>query len=402
MPYYKCTFLTENGRRQKREIFAKDRRAIRDICRDSDDKILSIRRMWLHGTSLLHIFRRKIPYTDFFLFNQELIILLKAGVPFIHGVETILLNVRNIRLREVLTRAGSDIRNGMQISEAFHDADLPFQKIYQSSLMAGERSGKLEEVLAKFNEYLDKVNILRKKIVSSMMYPLVLLVFMAAMMMVVMLYVLPKFSGFFEEFDASLPGITLFFMEASDYIRHNIIPITFTVVALYFALRLIERRFSHIIIFDQLKNRTPFVGKLFFDNSMAVFCRTSAILISGGIAVPDAVKIAVETFSNRFLHSQIAHMPEAIRQGKLFSQVMEEIPMMPGLLVEMVRVGESSGNLVDVLNEGANFYERSVDNRIATLISLIEPVIIILLGLTIAFMLVSVYLPIFSSIQVAK
>ncbi len=144
------------------------------------------------------------------------------------------------------------------------------------------------------------------------------------------------------------------------------------------------------------------MGRIIHENAIAVFARTLAILISGGIPVPEAAEIAVETFANRYYYSQVRAVPEKIRQGNLLSAVLDEIAIIPRILVEMVRVGETSGNLTAVLDESAEYYERSIDNKINALISLIEPVIIIVLGLVVAMMLVSVYLPIFSTIRVVQ
>ena len=173
-------------------------------------------------------------------------------------------------------------------------------------------------------------------------------------------------------------------------------------VLAYAAVRAIEHFNPRVIIIDQAKIRIPFLGRVIHENAIAVFARTLAILISGGIPVPDSAEIAVETFANKFYYSQVRSVPEKIRQGNLLSDVLEEIAIMPRILVEMIRVGETSGNLTAVLDESADYYERSIDSKINALISLIEPVIIISLGMVIAVMLVSVYLPIFSSIRVIQ
>ena len=331
-----------------------------------------------------------------------MIALLKAGIPVIRALEIIIQNTRIGILREIVAKAAGNIRNGMQISEAFASAQIPFHKIYRASLMAGEKSGHLEQILEKFNIYLGKISNLRRKTVSSLTYPLILLLFMISMVLVIAIFVIPKFSAFFDNMDARLPAMTLFFIASTQYLKENIVLFLAASVLAYAAIRSIEHLNPRVILIDQVKVRIPFLGRVIHENAIAVFARTLAILISGGIPVPESAEIAVETFANKYYYSKMRAVPEKIRQGNLLSGVLEEIAIMPRILVEMIRVGETSGNLTAVLDESAEYYERSIDSKINALISLIEPVIIILLGMVIAVMLVSVYLPIFSSIRVVQ
>ncbi len=402
MPYYRCTLIDEQGHIHRREVFAESRADARALFANSDEKLVRVGRKWIKSLPLFKFLHRHVPVGEFLLFNQEMIILLRSGIPFIRAIEILQANTRGARLKAVLARASGDIRNGTQISDAFPAREIPFGRIYRATLLAGEKSGHLEGVLEKFNIYLAKIHQLRRKMVSSLSYPVVLFSFMIAMVMVIMVYVIPQFSEFFASFESSLPPATLFFVSMADFLRLRGVAILVTLFGLYAGVRLLERSTPTIIIRDQVKLRLPFFGRALIDNAMSVFTRTLAILISGGIPVPESSEIAIETFANRHLHAQIAHLPGRIREGNLLSQVLEGIPFVPKLVVEMIRVGETSGNLEGVLVESAQYYEQVVDNRVQTLISLIEPVIIIVLGMVIAFMLVSVYLPIFSAVQVIK
>lgn len=402
MPYYRCTFVDEHGHYQPRQHYAENKAQLKTALAGSEDKLIAVRRLWFKDFSLQKTFKHKIGYTEFLLFNQEMITLLKAGIPMIRALEIIIENTRASNLREIVKQAAVNIRNGMQISEAFASAQIPFNKIYKASLLAGEKSGHLEQILEKFNIYLSKLANLRRKIVGSLTYPIILLLFMIAMVLVISVFVIPKFATFFSDMEAQLPPLTMLFISFTEYLRANIVLLLTLAVAIYAAIKLIERLNPRIIIIDQLKIKTPFIGRVIHENAIAVFARTLAILISGGIPVPDAAEIAVETFANKSYYSKMAAVPEKIRQGNLLSGVLEEIAMIPRILVEMVRVGETSGNLMAVLDESADYYERSIDSKINTLISLIEPVIIIALGLVVAMMLVSVYLPIFSIIRVVQ
>ena len=402
MPNFKCTVVDAEGHYTLHEIYAENKEEITTTFAHGEEKLLICRRRWFKGFRLRKWFRNKIGYGEFLMFNQELITLLRGGIPFIRAIEIIIANTKSGHLQRILKKSATDIRNGTQISDAFSSTEIPFDKIYRASLVAGEKSGHLESVLAKFNIYLAKISDLKRKTVNSLTYPVVLLGFMFAMVLVVTIFVIPKFSSFYESFQAQLPAITLFFIATANFLKENAILILVLLILVYLAIRLIEKYRPDIIIFDQIKTRVPFIGRIIHENAIAVFARTLAILVAGGIPVPESSVIAIETFSNRFYHSKVRHIPQHIQEGNILSNVLEGISIIPRIMVEMVRVGETSGNLSGVLDECADFYERSIDSKINTLISLIEPVIIITLGLVIALMLLSVYLPIFGTIRVVQ
>ncbi len=402
MPTFRCTFVNESGHYSRREIWADNRRQLLESLSGAEDKLVSVRRLWARDLRLFGRWHRHLKLDAFLMFNQELITLLKAGIPFIRALEIILQNTENRLLREILSQAALHIRNGAQISDALASSQLPYTRIYHASIMAGEKSGHLEQVLEKFNVYLTRVSQLRRRTISALTYPVMLLLFMVVMAGVIMVYVIPRFSSFYENFDASLPVITQFFIGLAGYLKQNLPLLAAVLLAAYAGVKVAEKLNPDLTLIDQLKTRAPLLGRIAHENAVSVFCRTLSILISGGIPVPEAAAIAVETFANRFYFRQVRSLPDSIRQGRALSDVLADTPMMPPILVELTRVGETSGNLTVVLDESADFYERSIDTRIHALISLVEPVIIVTLGVVIAMMLVSVYLPIFSAVRVIQ
>jgi type IV pilus assembly protein PilC len=394
--------VNDQGKYTKRTIFADSKEEVKHNYAMADEKLLKVRKVLVHDTSNIRLFSRKISYFDFLLFNQKIITLLKAGVSFVTGLDIILRNLKKGTMKEVLNRVDTDIKNGIQISDAFASNQIPFQRIYSASLLAGERSGNLESILGRFNTYLEKVATMRRKIVSNLSYPVILFLVMFAMVFVILVYAIPKFASFYQDFDAELPGMTQFFISMGEFLQRNIFLIATIIFSVYFGIRLLEKLNPRIIIFDRLKLKIPFIGNIIVENAITVFSRTLAILVSGGIPVPEATQIAVGTFTNKYFTAQVKDAPEKIREGNLLSDVLAEVDFMPGVLVELIRVGESSGNLVDVLNENADSFENSIDAKVNSLISMIEPILIVCMGLVIAFMLVSVYLPIFSTVDVVR
>ncbi len=402
MPYYHCTFVTDSGKYVKKLLFAETRQELRENYSNADEKLLYIKRNFFKNTNITRIFARKLKYFDFLLFNQKMITLLKSGVTFVRGLEIIVDNLKKGSMREILSKCLADIRNGVQISDAFASRSIPFQKIYRACLLAGERSGNLESIIEQFNSYLEKISNLRRKVVSSMTYPVILFIFMITLVMIILVYAIPKFASFYNDFDADLPLSTIYLMDIANALKGNIHIILLLVAVIIIAIKMLERFYGNVVIFDFLKVKIPFIGKIIIENAMTVFSRTLAILISGGIPVPEATQIAVETFNNKYFKIHVKDVPTKIREGKLLSDVLSEVEFIPGVLVEVIRVGESSGNLVDVLNENADAFENSIDAKINSLISLIEPVLIVILGMVIAFMLVSIYLPIFNTVNVVR
>lgn len=402
MPYYNCTFVNERGGYSRRVIFSESKKELLDAFANADEKLLSARRDFLKNPNLTKMFSRKLGYFDFLLFNQKMITLLRSGVSFIKALEIIVANLKKGNMKEIMSKCQNDIKNGVQISDAFSSSAIPFQKIYKATLLAGERSGNLDEILGRFNKYLEKISNLRRKVISSLTYPVILFIFMISLVLIILVYAMPKFASFYDDFEAELPVATEYLISVAQYLKGNIIFIGILIGLVIVLIKGTEKFFPNIIIVDYLKIKIPFIGKIITENAMTVFSRTLAILIGGGIPVPEATQIAVETFSNRYFRYHVREVPKQIREGKLLSDVLADVNFIPNVSVEVIRVGESSGNLVDVLNENADSFENSIDAKISSLISLIEPILIVVLGLVIAFMLVSIYLPIFNTVRIVQ
>ncbi|MCK5005179.1 MAG: type II secretion system F family protein [Candidatus Aminicenantes bacterium] len=399
MPFYNCKFMDEKGLILKRTIFSDSRNELRKNYENSDKKLVSIRRNIFKGITYIDLFSSKISYTEFLLFNQKLSTLLKAGISFIKSIGIIINNTEKGNFKEILKKVEADINNGIQISDAFSSEKIPFVNIYRATLLAGEKSGNLEELLEKFNIYLEKISTLRKRVFSSLAYPIIVFVFMFLMMFTILVFAIPKFSDFYRGFNAELPGITKTMIEISNFIQSNLLFIIITIIILYFILKYVENKFD-VVIFDLMKIKIPFIGSIISENNMAVFSRTLSILLQGGIPVPESTEIAVKTFTNKYFVKKIKTVPEKIKEGMLLSQALAEVKFIPNLMVEIVEVGESSGNLIGVLEKNGDYYENSINTKINSLISLIEPIMIVILGIVIAFMLISIYLPIFNLVNV--
>jgi len=401
MPYYKCSLINDRGEFSSKIIFAKNKKDLENNYKEKDEKIISVKRSFsdLLNTSIQ--LSTKIKHSQFILFNQKLVILLRSGVSFIKAIQVIISEMNSSPFKEVLIKVENEISNGVSISEAFNNPHIPFLKIYKASLLAGEKSGNLIPILEKFNLYTEKITSLKRKTYSSLSYPIILFVFMITMVFVVMAFVIPSFAKFYSSFNSKLPGITLFFIDISKFLKTNFIYIFVSVFLLYIMIKIVEK-YSDIIVFHRLVLLIPFIGDIILKNSLAVFSRTLSILISGGIPIPESSKYSIEVFSNKYIFSKFKDVPKKIGDGNLLSDTVKEIKLVPNIMKEVIIIGDSSGNLSEILDKNADFFETTIDTRINSFISLIEPIMIVILGAVVTFMLISIYLPIFNSMRIIQ
>jgi type IV pilus assembly protein PilC len=400
MPYFKCIFLDDKGKLEKKILFEDNRETLQKKSLSMEKKLISARRMLFHSASDKKTLHQSVKPSEFLLFNQKLHALLEAGVSFVRALKVIIKNLRKGCLRSIVEKAEEDINNGVPISEAFSYPNIPSHRIYQASLLAGEKSGKLNDILKKYNDYLDKISKLRRKTISSLSYPVVLFTFMIVMVIVVLVFAIPRFAEFYGNFDSEFPDVTLKLIAVGSFLKANFILILSVILIIIFAIKLAEKYSERIVVFDYLKTKIPFLGRVINDNSMSIFSRTLSILISGGIPVPEATGITVETVTNKYYYSKLKDIPDKIKEGNLLSESLQDVPFVPEIMIEIIHVGESSGRLGMVLERNAEYLENAIDSRINTLISLIEPILIIFLGVVIAFMLLAIYLPIFNTVRV--
>jgi type IV pilus assembly protein PilC len=402
MPYYKCTFLNEDGSLEKKIIFGADKESLKRDVSESNRKLLRSRRSLFSDISSKEISFGKIKYTEFLVFNQKLIILLKAGVSFLKSLQIIIANHKNCPLKDILIKAEKDINNGIPISKAFSYPQIPFEKIYSATLLAGEKSGQLNTLLEKYNQYLEKVSSFRRELIKSLTYPTVLLVFMFIIVNVVIAFAIPKFMGLYKGMHAELPPVTKYLITFSQFMNQNLILIVGIVLGVYLVIKFIEKTNDNVVIFDYLKFKIPFIGRIILDNSIAVFSRTMAILIFGGITIPDSLKIGVTTFSNRYFFKKLQTLPQMVIEGNLLSASLQKYKFIPNIFWEIIKVGEDSGNLQEVLDKNADYFETSIDTRVNTIISFIEPMLIVFFGLLVGFMLMSIFVPIFNAVHIVR
>ena len=368
---------------------------IRDRFAQQGYFVYSIKTKGLLSTDVGLPRRRKVKQDQFVIFNQQFVTLIHAGLPIIQSLELLIKRQRNPFFRSVLQNVHQRVRGGELLSEAF-EAQNVFPKVYTTTLLAGEKSGNLEEVLGRYIAFQRLAVSFRKKLISSLVYPALLVVVLIVMLTFLITFVVPQFANLYSALGANLPGMTALMLAIGVNARQYG-PYALAVLAVIgFFLWRWARGDTGSTQVDRFKLKTPLLGDIWLKYQVAVFSRMLSTLLSGGLPLVPSLETAGESMQSRLMAHGIESSTVGVREGQSLARSMETTEVFPQMSVEMIEVGESTGALPAMLNSIAEFYEEDVQNALATAMSLIEPVILIVMGVVVAFVLISLYLPIFS------
>jgi type IV pilus assembly protein PilC len=339
--------------------------------------------------------RRKVKLSQFVIFNQQFLTLFRAGLPIVQGLDLLAKREKNKFFRSVLQDVRDRVKGGEPLSEAF-DAQGVFPKIYSTTLLAGEKSGNLDEVLARYLGFLRMTLTFRKKLVTSLIYPAVLVVGVTVLITFLVTFVVPRFGALYADLGENLPAITMFTLTMANNIKTYLPIIVLALAAggiLLHRWSLTDRGGQQI---DKVKLNLPIFGGIWIKYQVAMLSRMLSTLLSGGLPLVSGLDTASQSMQSRLMKNAITHATQNVREGRTLSHSLEETKLFPALSVEMIEVGESTGALSAMLNSVADFFEEDVQNALTAAMALIEPAIMIFMGIIVAFILISLYLPIFS------
>ena len=338
----------------------------------------------------------KIKTEDFLLFNQQLSALLRAGLPILQAIGILRKRVQNEQLRLTLEDVEQKVRAGQALSQAFAAQGDSFPRIYIASILAGERAGSLDEVLMRYVTYQKTITEARRKIKKSLAYPMVLVGASLILVMVLSTYVIPQFMKLYSGVGAQeLPAVTIAVVTTSEFVSKNLIWLIPTIIGGLIFIFLWRRTPTGRLTVDRWILRTPVAGETVRQLTIAQFTRSLATLLAGGITLPESVEIASESITNRALRQASSGVLVGIREGRPFTDSLEESGWVSELAIDMIGVGERSGALREMLDEVANFYDSEIDVRLNTITTFIEPVILIFMGSLVMTILLAMYLPLF-------
>jgi type IV pilus assembly protein PilC len=341
----------------------------------------------------------RVKANDFLLFNQQLAALVRAGIPILQSISMLRKRAASSRLRAVLGDVEDKIRGGAALSEAFAAQGPVFPRIYTASILAGERSGALDEVLRRYVTYMRRNVALRRKIRGALAYPTFLLIASAAMVTFLTVYVVPRMSDLFSGFGNELPTITQIVVAISRWLSSNVFWFVPLVVGGVVLLFIWSRTPSGRLTVNSLVLKIPLAGNLVVQLSVAQATRSLATLLAGGITLVESWEIASESITNLELRRRSAAILPMIREGRSFTESLEAAGWLPPLAVDMIGIGERSGSLREMLDEVAVFYDAESEVRLEQLTTTLEPAILVVMGGVVVTILLAIYLPIIQSIS---
>jgi len=339
--------------------------------------------------------RQRIKRQEFLVFNQELATLLKAGMPLVQSLDILRQRVVNPTLKTVLDSVHDRVRSGTALSEAFGEHGELFPAVYSASLMAGERSGNLDAVIRRYVAYDKIIGAVKRRTLSALIYPIILTTMMVILVGIIVLRVVPAFADFYGNFDRALPLSTRVIVAISNAVVSNLALILIVGVGLAVALVTWSRQPAQRHRLDKWVLELPWAGETarkFFTSQLA---RMLGTLLGGGIPLVNALEISVRSLSNRHLAGELDRVRLRVQEGQGFANALREGNIFPDVAVKMVEVGESTGALQEMLNSLAEFYDEEIETEVGRFITLVEPVILVFMGIVIAIVVLALYMPLF-------
>jgi type IV pilus assembly protein PilC len=351
--------------------------------------VYSVKPRGLTGTA------RKTKLETFLIFNQQFLTLIKAGLPILGSLEMLAKGQKNPNFSGQLMNVAARVRTGEAISSAF-EAQGGFPLMYTTTLLAGERAGNLDEVLGRYLSFQRISLAFRKKLIASLIYPGVLITLVCGMFVFLITFVVPQFAKLYEQIGTTLPSITLMMLALGKGAQHYILyilPLLALVGYLVWRWSRSERGAERI---DSIRIKLPLFGKIWLKYQVAMFARTLSTLLSGGIPLVPSLETAARSITSKRISKAVFSSVVSVREGKGLAKSLEGTKVFPELSTEMIEVGESTGALPQMLNSVAEFFEEDVQTALTAALALIEPAILIVMGVVVVVILIALYLPIFS------
>lgn len=339
--------------------------------------------------------RQRLPTREFLMFNQELATLLKAGMPLVQSLDILRGRIEQPAFRAVIDDVHEKVRAGSALSDAFATHGELFPGAYVASLIAGEKSGSLEAVLRRYVAYMKVVGTVRRKTLSALVYPAVLVGLALVVVGIIVLKVVPEFSSFYDSFDATLPLATRVIVGVSAFVREHLLLLLGGAVLAGAGVWQWWQRPGQRARFDRWILKVPWVGSTVRRFATSQVARTLATLLGGGLPLVSAIDIATRAASNQFLGNELQAVGARVREGESFAAALAARGVFPPVAVKMAEVGESTGALQDMLSSLADFFDEEIETELGRFIALVEPILLIVMGLVIASLLLALYMPLF-------
>jgi len=393
---FRCRLASPNGEIVEGVYVADNEARLRHEFEEKGLFVLSVQPKGAIGGLSLHLpQRRAINTREFLVFNQELATLLKAGMPLVQSLDLLKGRVVSPVFKGVLGDIHERVRSGSALSDAFGAHGDLFPSVYTASLLAGERSGNLDSVLRRYVEYTKIISTVKRKTVSALVYPIILITLAIGLVSIIVLKVVPAFSDFYSSFGADLPIVTKIIVRVSDFIRSQFVLLVVGIVAAVALGVTWVRQAGQKSRFDQVMLTIPVLGDVARKFSTSQMARTLATLLGGGLPLVNALDIASKSVGNQYMAGQLTIVSGRVREGESFARALEARGVFPDVAVKMAEVGESTGALQDMLNTVADFYDEEIATNMERFVTLVEPILLVIMGIVIAGLLLALYMPLF-------
>ena len=345
--------------------------------------------------SVLGASKKKVKLETFLVFNQQFLTLIKAGLPILGSLELLAKRQKLPHFRAQLEDVAARVKTGESISQAF-EAQGGFPIVYTTTLLAGERSGNLEEVLQRFLDFQRVSLTFRKKLKASLIYPALLVVMVTGLFIFLITFVVPRFAQLYDQLGTKLPAITTFMLDLGHEAQSYGIYVLIVVAVIGFLLVRWSKTDAGAHLIDKVRISLPVFGPVWLKYQVGLFSRTLSTLLTGGLPLVPSLETAARSIDSRQIASAVYRSVETVREGKGLSVSLQDTKVFPELATEMIEVGEATGALPQMLNSVAEFFEEDVQTNLTAAMSLIEPAILIVMGLVVTTILIALYYPIFN------
>lgn len=396
MAIYSCKLGSPDGRILEKDVEAQDGDVLRRGLEDQGFFVFQVKRKAFRFLMDKEALRRRVRSKDLLAFNQELLVLIKAGLPIVNSLDTILERIDKGLLAATLRDVRNEVKGGASLSEAFEQFPAVFPYLYVASIRAGERTGDLVSTIRRYIAYLKRAEGLKKKILSSLFYPSILVLMAILVISVLLVYVIPTLSRVYTDSGAQLPLPTQMLIAVALFLKKYFLLIIVLLAAAIYIFRRWSSTETGRFRVDGMKLRIPFVGKIITEYAITSFTRTFATVLGSGVPVIESLKMSVGTLDNRVLERKLLEAVKRVEEGTRLSAALESVRVMPPLALRMLGVGESTGSLEEMLADVSDYFDEEVENRLTLITTAIEPAIMIFMGFVIGLIVIVMYLPIFN------
>jgi type IV pilus assembly protein PilC len=393
---FRCRLASPNGQVIEGVYSADNEARLRHELEEKGLFVLSLQQKGVIGGLSLQLPQsQRIPAREFLVFNQELATLLKAGMPLVQSLDLLKRRVETPLFRTVLDDVHEKVRSGSALSDAFAAHGDRFPRVYTASLLAGERSGNLDATLRRYVEYAKVIATVKSKTRSALIYPAILVILALGLVSLIVLKVVPAFADFYTSFGAELPLVTRIILAISNFLRSQFLLVLVVTIGAVVGFVTWVKQPGQQARADRMMLKTPMLGPIAAKFATSQMARTLATLLGGGLPLVNALEIAAKSVGNQYMAEQLGIVNTRVREGQSFAAALEARGVFPEVAVKMAEVGESTGALQEMLNTVADFYDEEISMNLERFVTLVEPALLVFMGLVIAGLLLALYMPLF-------